>query len=833
MALYLKAAEILEKAERKQGALKTLVYDSKFANIKQLFALVCETHKFSSVLQEIIDSTKLLKHTKMRMQLAKVLVYDLLMGQGIKCGGSWKAVMMKHRSRLQAELARIKIKQKVSRNEDLLPASVQRDAGDKLPRYVRVNTLKTTVEDAVDYLKRDGFSYLGQASRLDDLTLKEKQFVGDLHLPELLVFSPKTDFHNHFLYKAGHIILQDKASCLPAFLLNPSPGSHVIDACAAPGNKTSHLAALMKNKGKLFAFDLDAKRLATMSTLLLRAGVTCHKLAHQDFLTVDPDSPQYKEVENILLDPSCSGSGMVCLRDHASNQEEDQARLASLASFQLRCLNHSLSFPRLKRLVYSTCSIHSQENEEVITACLKQNPKFRLVHALAQWPERGLEPLTQCLRASTSKTRTHGFFVALLEKHSESGDTMQGTAVHMSPDVAPQSLTVSETRPAASEEESEAPETEDKQTAAAGQSDRKNCRSLLLLQLRPRSWRQHVPGAHSETVRRPDICRVLNGMWQVSGAHGDVDEPRAVDAMQAYVDAGLTTFDMADIYGPAEEIFGQFQSKLKSASSGDAVPALQGLTKYVPRPGPMDRKVVEKALQCSMTRMQVDIVDCLQFHWWDYTDKRYLEALGHLSDLQQEGLIRELSLTNFDTQRLEEITNRGIRISSNQVQYSVIDQRPAVKMEQFCLANNIQLLTYGTLAGGLLSERYLGKAEPKSKADLYTASHSKYKNMIDSWGGWTLFQDLLVTLETVAKRHDCSLACVATRYVLDRPAVGGVIVGCRLGVAGAGQHISDSLRSCSSDLKLTAEDLSAIEAVTQRSRDLMALIGDCGDEYRR
>ena len=135
-------------------------------------------------------------------------------------------------------------------------------------------------------------------------------------------------------------------------------------------------------------------------------------------------------------------------------------------------------------------------------------------------------------------------------------------------------------------------------------------------------------------------------------------------------------------------------------------------------------------------------------------------------------------------------------------------------------------------AGGLLSERYLGKAEPNSRAELYTASLSKYKNMIDAWGGWSLFQDLLVTLETVAKRHNCSLASVATRYVLDCPAVGGVIVGCRLGVAGAGQHISDSLRSCSPDLKLTAEDLTAIEAVTRRSRDLMALIGDCGDEYR-
>lgn len=307
----MKAAEILEKADMKQGALKTLVYDSKFANIKQLFALVCETQKFSSILEEIIESTKLLKQTKLRIHLAKVLVYDLLLGQGLKCGGSWKTIMMKHRSRLQAALARMKVKQNVSRNEDLLPANIQRPVGDKLPRYVRVNTLKTTVEDAVDYMKRDGFTYLGQACRLEDFTLKEKEFVMDMHLPEVLVFSPKTDFHDHFLYKAGHIILQDKASCLPAYLLNPPPGSHLIDACAAPGNKSSHLAAVMKNKGKLFAFDLDAKRLATMSTLLLRAGVTCQQLANQDFLKVDPDSPQFKDVEYILLDPSCSGSGRV------------------------------------------------------------------------------------------------------------------------------------------------------------------------------------------------------------------------------------------------------------------------------------------------------------------------------------------------------------------------------------------------------------------------------------------------------------------------------------------------------------------------------------------
>ncbi|XP_061592561.1 probable 28S rRNA (cytosine-C(5))-methyltransferase [Cololabis saira] len=463
MSLYMKAAEILEKAERKQAALKTLVYDSKFPKIKQLFALVCETQRFSPVLQELIESSKLLKLTKMSLHLAMVLVYDTVLGRGLKCGGSWKAMMMKHRPRLQSELARMKVKKNVSRNEDLLPAGAQHPAGNKLPRYARVNTLKTTVEDAVDYLKRDGFNYLGEAVRLTDLDLKQKSFVRDLHLPEVLVFPPKTDFHDHFLYKAGHIILQDKASCLPAHLLNPPVGSHVLDACAAPGNKTSHLAALMKNKGKLFAFDLDTKRLATMATLLLRAGVTCQQLANQDFLKVDPDSPLYKDVEYMLLDPSCSGSGMVCLGDSSADQEKDKARLASLASFQLRCLNHGLRFPRLKRLVYSTCSVHSQENEDVVTACLQQNPGFRLVSLLPQWPERGLEPLSQCLRASTTKTLTHGFFVALLEKHSKPVATQQ-----QPPD---QTRAAEEEKPALSHEESEASDTEDRCIPAAGQTD--------------------------------------------------------------------------------------------------------------------------------------------------------------------------------------------------------------------------------------------------------------------------------------------------------------------------------------------------------------------------
>ncbi|XP_066553841.1 uncharacterized protein LOC136732174 [Amia ocellicauda] len=326
-----------------------------------------------------------------------------------------------------------------------------------------------------------------------------------------------------------------------------------------------------------------------------------------------------------------------------------------------------------------------------------------------------------------------------------------------------------------------------------------------------------------------EICRILNGMWQVSGAHGPIDSAKAAKAMDAYVNAGLTSFDMADIYGPAEEIFGSFYSQLKSRQGAEAAAGVQGLTKWVPRPGPMTRKVAEHAVDQSLRRMCVECLDCLQFHWWDYSDKRYLDALGHLSDLQQEGKIKELALTNFDTQRLEEITSKGIHISSNQVQYSLIDRRPGVKMAKFCQSEGIQLLTYGTLGGGLISERYLGTGEPTGRGQLNTASLSKYHNMIKLWGGWGLFQELLSTLSSLAQTRGCSIANVATSYVLDQPAVAGVIVGCRLGVPGA-EHIADTLGTF--QVRLSPADIDGIESVLGRSKDLMLTVGDCGNEYR-
>jgi aryl-alcohol dehydrogenase-like predicted oxidoreductase len=323
------------------------------------------------------------------------------------------------------------------------------------------------------------------------------------------------------------------------------------------------------------------------------------------------------------------------------------------------------------------------------------------------------------------------------------------------------------------------------------------------------------------------ICRLLNGMWQVSGAHGPIPRREAIDNMFTYHDTGFITWDLADHYGPAEDFIGEFRRRLATERGSEALSQVQAFTKWVPEPGRMTRHIVEENIQVSLRRMGVDTLDLLQFHWWDYADRNYLEALTYLAELRDEGKIRHLALTNFDTAHLKIIVEHGIRVVSNQVQYSLIDRRPEVQMSQFCQAHGIQLLTYGTVGGGLLSETYLGQPEPTRSA-LTTASLRKYKQMVDAWGGWGLFQELLSALKRIADKHRVSLANVAVRYILDRPAVAGVIVGVRLGVA---DHREENARVF--DITLDGEDHAQLEAVLAKSRDLYQLIGDCGDEYRR
>jgi aryl-alcohol dehydrogenase-like predicted oxidoreductase len=323
-----------------------------------------------------------------------------------------------------------------------------------------------------------------------------------------------------------------------------------------------------------------------------------------------------------------------------------------------------------------------------------------------------------------------------------------------------------------------------------------------------------------------NICRTLNGLWQVCGGHGCIDPTAAVKNMFHYLDAGFTTWDLADIYGPSEDLMGEFRRQLLATRGKAAVDSLQIFTKWVPQPTQMTKKLVEENINKSLRRMQVESIDLLQFHWWDYGNSSYLDALRYLSELQKEGKIKHLGLTNFDTERLKIIHEAGIKIVSNQIQFSIIDRRPEVHMIPFCQQHNIKLLTYGTVCGGLLSEKYLGKPEPR-KEELNTSSLKKYKNMIDNWGGWQLFQELLNVLKQIGNKHNVSIANVAVRYILDKPTVGGVIIGARLGIS---EHLQDNARVY--EFSLDADDTEKIDAISQKSQDLYRTIGDCGDEYR-
>ncbi len=308
------------------------------------------------------------------------------------------------------------------------------------------------------------------------------------------------------------------------------------------------------------------------------------------------------------------------------------------------------------------------------------------------------------------------------------------------------------------------------------------------------------------------ISRILKGGWQLAGGHGAIDPAVAIDDMARFADAGITTFDCADIYTGVEDLIGAF---LRNRRAG---PPIQVHTKYVPdlnTLATLTRSDVEAAINRSLTRLGVERLDLVQFHWWNYAVPRYIEAATWLDDCRRAGKIAHLGVTNVDTTRLSELLAAGVSIASNQVQYSVLDRRAAGSMAALCAHAGVQMLCYGGVAGGFLSNRYLHQPAP---ADLDNRSLVKYRLIIEEFGGWERFQALLRTLQAVGVRHGVAIGTVALRWVLDQPCVAGAIVGARH----AG-HLADLLRVL--PLTLTSDDHAEIAKAQAGAR------GPAGEVY--
>lgn len=367
--------------------------------------------------QEILE--KMAEFIDAKTNLARVLLYEMIVRDKFLDKPSHIVVKINER---KEDLVKMLLENDKSFQKGETVSGVVR-----LPRYGRVNTLKTNIEDVIAELQEDlelvsiapNNSHKTYTKTLAEL--KKHQFVQDPHVPNVLAFHPNVKFYSHPLYVKGHVLLQDKMSCLPPILLDPEPGSVILDACAAPGMKTSHLAALINNNGTILANDISEDRLHKTVAILRDCNVTCVKTTCRDFTEIDPQSGIYPQVKYILADVPCTGSGIATRVDvYDTTPEELYQRLLAISTVQKKILKHCFSFPNVYRVVYSTCSIHKEENEDVVREVMDEFAgKFRVVKSkyAELFPRKqDTDSEGQFVGTYPERDSCNGFFVAVLEK---------------------------------------------------------------------------------------------------------------------------------------------------------------------------------------------------------------------------------------------------------------------------------------------------------------------------------------------------------------------------------------------------------------------------------
>ncbi|XP_011173330.1 28S rRNA (cytosine-C(5))-methyltransferase [Solenopsis invicta] len=420
--IYKCTANIVRRVREDGASLKTLIYEKKHPNVAGIYGLSVNTLRALPQLDQLLDKTQILREQpRLDPWLARVLITELLWRKGcLKSGSKPVLTVLAYENKLREEFKNL--------------AHVETLVVDKekviKPRYVRINTLLLSVEKAISIFQEDGWQLLSRSttysSYLRSLSqLSKPYFIQDLHIPEILVFPSSTLFHEHNGYRNGELILQDKASCFPVHLLDPVRGSVVLDMCAAPGMKATHVAAKLQNCGKVYAVEIDAKRFEILVSQIKKTHSSCVESLNQDALTLDPKL--YSHVEYILVDPPCSGSGIV---DRPKQSDMDGKpeleRLQNLQSFQVYLLRYALfNFPNAKRIIYSTCSLHPEENEEVIDEVLADIGNAYRLLPVRQLLKNNWKNFSSakyncgdtCLYSKPDDDFCNGFFVAVFERN--------------------------------------------------------------------------------------------------------------------------------------------------------------------------------------------------------------------------------------------------------------------------------------------------------------------------------------------------------------------------------------------------------------------------------
>lgn len=318
-------------------------------------------------------------------------------------------------------------------------------------------------------------------------------------------------------------------------------------------------------------------------------------------------------------------------------------------------------------------------------------------------------------------------------------------------------------------------------------------------------------------------ARVINGGWQLATGHAlekALDYSDAENAFEALLDHGFDTFDCADIYTGVEAFYGRIIAARRRA--GKSLPKIH--TKFVPDLKDLShisKDYVERIITRSLSRLGVERLDMVQFHWWDYEIPGMIDTAGYLTELQEKGLIRAVSTTNFNAENLKRLIDAGIPVVTNQCQYSLLDRRPQKALVPLCAESGVKLICYGTVAGGFLSEKWLGAPQPDI-AKLENRSLVKYLLVIEDTLGWEGFQTLLGMLSRMKAATGLSIAALSTLYVLGEPEVAAAVVGTR-----SSRHVADTLTLAGRELPAEYR-----RELDQFVAQFPQIAGDCFDAER-
>ncbi|GLJ46515.1 hypothetical protein SUGI_0980260 [Cryptomeria japonica] len=345
---------------------------------------------------------------------------------------------------------------------------------------------------------------------------------------------------------------------------------------------------------------------------------------------------------------------------------------------------------------------------------------------------------------------------------------------------------------------------------------------------------QAIPTGQFNDGSSTRLSPILNGCWTLAGGHGRIVEEEIISVMETYASRGLNTFDTADIYGPSEEILGRFRNQWETNNKKNPqipLPQVHIFTKYVPNifQGTPNPSSVERRIRQSMEALGVEKLDLVQLHWWDYYIQGMLDTALALAELKERGLITSIGTTNMNTEALSKLVDAGVPVVCNQVQFSVLDPRPLAKMVPFCKEKDIKLLTYGSLAGGLLSDKYWGggkkgmlaKMNLSKKVALNTSSLKMYWNIVKVAGGEFYWRKLLDVLAEISAKHSATISNVALKWVMQQGPVYPIV-----GIRNA-DHLDENLKVFG--FELDESDLQKIEEV---QRESSGPVGDCYDMER-